>query len=434
MSATLLLASGTLTQALAQCTTCTYVVNIPDRLRTFDMRGGETITIASNVDFEGIINVLGNNVTVINQGTITRGGRLVVRGNKAVVRNEGLIAGGNGGGGTGGGLTVASEATGTVLHNQGTVASQNVVLSAPTVISNGTSTSPQSLWSGYVNRNFTAAITINNYGSWSAQVDGLPSSTVNNFGTGTWSGYLTPTGTTVINNGGTWNATNLNYSGSLTLNHTGGTWTANLNPGGALALNNSGTWTVGFNFPSAGPNSFVNTGTATLDAYLGLGSGTTTTITNSGAMTMTNGMGDISVNSSLTNARGATFRVVGQLVNFGAISNAGTVASSGNFSNKAGASMSGPAAPLRGSFTANGYAVNEGAFGLVGRLDFCNAGKSGFSSQTGSVGPATTYCSVRPLPVELAVFTAEVVKGQVQLRWVTASEQNSDKFVIERSA
>ena len=36
-------------------------------------------------------------------------------------------------------------------------------------------------------------------------------------------------------------------------------------------------------------------------------------------------------------------------------------------------------------------------------------------------------------PATLASFTAEVVEGQVQLRWATASEQNSHKFVVERS-
>ncbi len=108
---------------------------------------------------------------------------------------------------------------------------------------------------------------------------------------------------------------------TLTINHPGGAWPANLNPGGVLALNNSATWTRGFNFPSTGPNSFVNIGTAILAAYLGMGSATI--IVNSGAMTLTNGIGDISANSSFTNNRGATFRVVGQFVNSGTVCSPG---------------------------------------------------------------------------------------------------------------
>ncbi|MCI1189979.1 T9SS type A sorting domain-containing protein [Hymenobacter sp. DH14] len=433
-AAVLLLANGSLSQAWAQCTTCSYTVDNPNKSDIFNMIGGETIIIASNVNFDGTINVLGDNVTVINLGGFTRSGQIRVTGNNTVIRNESEISNGNGGNGSGSRIAVASGTTGTVLYNRGTISSDNVVLSGPTVINNGNSASSKALWSGYVGGNFTAPVTINNYGNWSGQINNLPNSTINNFAAGTWSAYITPTGTTVINNSGTWNASDLNFSGSLTLNHSGGTWTANLNPGGALTINNSGTWTKGFNFPSTGPNSFVNTGTATFGSYLGMGSATT--ITNSGAMTMTQGMGDISANSSLTNNRGATFRVTGQLINYGTVSNAGIVASTGNFSNQAGASMTGPAAPLRGSFTTNGYSVNAGSFGMVGRLDFCDSGNAtGFDSQTGSVGAAnTTYCSLRPLPVELAVFTADVVKGQVQLRWATASEQNSAVFVIERSA
>lgn len=433
-AAVLSLAGGGVGQAWGQCVTCAYSVTNPNKSDTYNLVGGETITIESNVNFDGTINVLGNNVTVVNLGSLTKGGRIVVRGNNTVIRNEGDIMDGNGANGNGGFLTVMSGFTGTVLRNTGSVTSDNIVLSAPTVINNGSAANTKATWSGYVGGKFTAPVTINNYGSWSAQINNLPGSTVNNFSTGTWSAYFTPSGPTVINNSGTWNATDLNYSGTLTLTHTGGTWTARLNPGGALTLTNSGTWTKGFNFPGTGPNSFVNTGTAILDAYLGLG--TATTITNSGAMTLANGLGDIGASSSLINQRGATFRVTGQLVNYGTVSNAGTVASTGDFANRSGGSMTGPAAPLRGSFTAGGYSANAGAFGVVGRLDFCDAGNAaGFDSQTGSVNMAnTTFCSLRPLPVELAGFTAEVIKGQVQLRWVTASERNSAVFVVERSA
>jgi hypothetical protein len=39
-----------------------------------------------------------------------------------------------------------------------------------------------------------------------------------------------------------------------------------------------------------------------------------------------------------------------------------------------------------------------------------------------------------PLPVSLMSFTATLAKGQVDLEWVTASEQNNDRFEVERSS
>lgn len=160
--------------------------------------------------------------------------------------------------------------------------------------------------------------------------------------------------------------------------------------------------------------------------------GNFTSITNSGAMT--GGLGDITANSFLTNNRGGTFRVTGQLVNSGTVSNAGAVATTDNFINASSGKMTGPASPFRSSFTTAGYSSNAGAFGMMGRLDFCDSGNvSGFDSQSGSVGPRTTFCSSRPLPVELTAFTAEAVNDKVQLRWNTATERNSAKSAVERT-
>jgi hypothetical protein len=41
--------------------------------------------------------------------------------------------------------------------------------------------------------------------------------------------------------------------------------------------------------------------------------------------------------------------------------------------------------------------------------------------------------AIVPLPVELVYFTASVRNGQVQLQWLTASEQDNDRFEVERS-
>jgi hypothetical protein len=111
-----------------------------------------------------------------------------------------------------------------------------------------------------------------------------------------------------------------------------------------------------------------------------------------------------------------------------------TIGVSANFTNSG--TVTGPAAPQRGSITAGGTSTNSGIFGATGRLDFCDAGKptNGFDTNTGIIGGATTYCSLAPLPVELTRFSAQAAKGKVQLQWATAVERNSAAFVVERSA
>lgn len=45
----------------------------------------------------------------------------------------------------------------------------------------------------------------------------------------------------------------------------------------------------------------------------------------------------------------------------------------------------------------------------------------------------TTECGFSPLPVELISFGTQAVDGHVEISWSTATEQNSDRFVVERS-
>ncbi len=42
-------------------------------------------------------------------------------------------------------------------------------------------------------------------------------------------------------------------------------------------------------------------------------------------------------------------------------------------------------------------------------------------------------CAFSPLPVELVSFQASAAEGNVAINWSTATEQNSDRFVVERS-
>lgn len=62
---------------------------------------------------------------------------------------------------------------------------------------------------------------------------------------------------------------------------------------------------------------------------------------------------------------------------------------------------------------------------------------SNWSSVTTSVplefgGTATVSCTPIILPLELVAFTAEQEADAVRLRWTTATEQNTERFVIER--
>ncbi|WP_216690332.1 T9SS type A sorting domain-containing protein [Hymenobacter siberiensis] len=442
--------------SLAQCISCTISINSTNANAGFVLVGGETVTIGSGVSYTGGLSVRGNNVTIINNGTIA--------GNAGLTVNNGL--------------------TGTLIHNLGAVPSQNIELNSPVTINNGsrdggTTVLAGATWSGYVGNDFKAPITVNNYASWTAQIQDLPGGTITNkrnatwtpdltnagnltvVNEGRWSGHLQTSGNAAVftitntstgnwaqestfnsaapitvNNQGQWPA-QINYNGALTVNHTSGTWTAILAGTGSLVVNNGATWAKGIIFPTPGPNAFNNPAgsTATLDSYLRMDA--TITITNGGVMFMTKGMSDLSANSLLTNSRGATFRVTGQFISNGRVDNSGTIAVSGNFTNENSGVFSGPAAPLRGSITAGGYTRNYGIFGATGRLDFCDTDtqpRLGFDMPSGTVGPNTTFCSLRPLPVELTSFTAEVANGKVELRWTTATERSSARFVVERSA
>jgi hypothetical protein len=466
----LLVASGFAGQAWAT----NYTVANPNKNSTFTLATGDQITINSNVSFGGAITVQGNGVTIINNGNIAAGGS----------------------------ITVNSGTTGTVINNLGTVPSQQVFLNAATTVNNGSTTVTNATWAGYVGGNFTAPLTINNFGSWTAQIQPLPGGTITNNSGATWNAYMTVSApVTVVNNGtwssqiqpagnptftitntGTWtgplsangyttaitNSGNwsgqIDYSGTLAITHTAGTWTGLPNGNsGRLTVVNGGTWTKGgFNFPSNGPNSFVTQagGTTSFDANVGLNavtsfenSGTLSlnrssslptgaTITNNASAVLNLPLGDGNTPSAFINAgtitnAGTINATSGAFANTGTLANSHTLAVTGNFSNSG--AVTGPGAPLRGSITATGTTSNTGTFGVVGRLDFCDAtaptpASNGFDTRGGTIGAATTYCSGRPLPVELTSFTATAAQGQVQVRWRTASEHNSQRFVVERSA
>lgn len=72
--------------------------------------------------------------------------------------------------------------------------------------------------------------------------------------------------------------------------------------------------------------------------------------------------------------------------------------------------------------------THTAASGTIGRPITKRAGASGWSNWGFGGGP------VNPLPVELISFTGNCVNNDVNLQWSTASEINSEKFVVERSS
>ena len=401
-----------------QCTSCT--TTLTDRTNNYTAKRGEVICILAGTTFTGTINVPQDDVTICNGGTLT------------------------------GTISVNAGTVGTVIHNTGTIATNNLRLDAATTINNGsadggTTVVAGAMWSGYLPGTISVPPIIRNYATSTVQLQPVAGATITNAPGATWNGYLTTSGSLTITNAGTWSSQIQEASNSPTISiiHNGGSWTGGLGGGsGSLRITNNATWTQGFNFPSGSANAFTTAvgATTTLNGYLGMGG--TVALTNNGKMNIANGMGAIGTGSRLANAAGGTFAVTYDFVNQGAVANMGKFTASGNFTN--GGTFTGPAALPRGQVQAAGYTVNTGSFGADGSyLDFCDStppatGSDGFDSRGGTIGNNVSFCaasaSTQPLPVALTAFTATLRAETVLLQWVTASEQNNQEFVLERSA
>lgn len=342
------------------------------------------------------------------------------------------------------------------------------------------------LYGSYGSTSKTIIINNNAGSTWSgnAQIVLAGNTTITN--AGIWNNnQFAVAGTTIINNSGQWNNTQANYTGLLTINHSStaaNSWLATPSQGSGtnnLVVNNSGLWNgVSLDFP-AGASQFNNLagGTGTMPEGKNLGIGASTTITNRGTLTISKLYATLPIGSSLINYAGtvavtpsnaytgmtnngtidnrATLNVA-DFTNSGTIINSGTLTLSSRFNNSGSiansykviavnfdnaGTVSGPAAPQRGSVRVSGVSANSGTFGgnTANRLDFCDTSTNstsngGFDTQSGTIGTSTTFCSLVPLPVELTRFTATAAKGQVVLKWATASEKNNRYFAIERSA
>jgi len=404
--------------ARSQCATCS--TTLTDNVGDYVARPGEVICILAGTTYTHTLSVPSDGVTICNSGSLT------------------------------GTLSVRAGVVGTVLNNTGSIATNSLLLAAATTINNGSSDGGTTVvagatWSGYLPSTITVPPTIHNYATSTVQLQPVAGATITNAPGATWNGYLTTSGNLAITNAGTWRSQIQEAGNSPTISivHNGGSWTGGLGGGsGSLRITNNATWTQGFNFPDGRANTFVTApgATATFSGYLGLGG--TVLLTNSGTMSLANGMGALGAGSRLTNAAGSTFAVAYDFVNQGTVSNLGTLTASGNFFNSG--TITGPAAQPRGQVQAAGYTVNNGSFGADGSyLDFCDStpptpASNGFDAPGGTIGSNVSFCaataSTQPLPVTLSSFTATLRAETVLVQWTTASELNNQEFVLERSA
>ncbi|MFT5859922.1 MAG: hypothetical protein ACI865_002028 [Flavobacteriaceae bacterium] len=84
---------------------------------------------------------------------------------------------------------------------------------------------------------------------------------------------------------------------------------------------------------------------------------------------------------------------------------------------------------VRGVVMAGGACTMASSGTIEGRMLSRN-GAVGFSTGTAYNEP---LCTIPVLPIELLSFTASVQNTDVELNWITASENNNDYFTIERS-
>jgi hypothetical protein len=88
-----------------------------------------------------------------------------------------------------------------------------------------------------------------------------------------------------------------------------------------------------------------------------------------------------------------------------------------------------------GRSASTGAGTGPGGLAVGGSLT--SAPFSGFSDfvlgATNDISNSNIFTVVNPLPVQLASFSATRAGGGVHVAWATASEKNSDHFVVERS-
>ncbi|RAV99774.1 T9SS type A sorting domain-containing protein [Pseudochryseolinea flava] len=225
--------------------------------------------------------------------------------------------------------------------------------------------------------------------------------------------------TATMNNSGDW-GTDGNWSGNNIGNTVAETITISNNVSPTVANGNSFT---------VGSITLANNNTLTVNGTLNIG--------------------DASNSRSLTTNNNANVNVAGTLIIWGNVtvnnninwSISGTVIIKGNLVmvNNANVAVSGNLR-VDGNLT-GGNNTNVAVSGLVSVGGSTNVGNGSnlngcagcYQSGGSCTGPAS-FCGSGALPVTLVSFKAKPAGDVVTLNWVTATEENAEKFVIERSA
>lgn len=224
--------------------------------------------------------------------------------------------------------------------------------------------------------------------------------------------------TATMNTSGNWNTAS-NWASSNVGNDVTETITISNNVNPTVATAN--TFTVG-------NTTFSNNNTLTVDGTLNIGnaSNSRTLTTNNNANVNVAGTliiwGNVEVNNTINWAISGTVIIKGNLImhNNANVSVSGNLRIDGNL-----------AASNNTNFAVSGT-VSVGGNTSVGNGSNLNGCAGCYQSGGSCTGPAS-FCGSGALPVTLVSFKGKPSGDVITLQWITATELNSEKFVIERS-
>lgn len=227
---------------------------------------------------------------------------------------------------------------------------------------------------------------------------------------------ITTTSNLIINGASTFT---VNASGQLLGSDNINTWNSTIHFFGHVAINKF--------VMDAGANVNLHTGVIMdLNNQLHIINGV---FTNDGGLSNSGGI-DINSTGTLITLNASRMHVTsGNMTNYGLIDVCATccMSSNGNWRNMATGTVTG-----NGAVNSGGNINNSGIWDI--NVSWCATGTGLGLPNPEDCATAQGICFAITLPVELAEFEAEAIENeQIDLSWTTASEQNSDYFVIERS-
>jgi len=194
----------------------------------------------------------------------------------------------------------------------------------------------------------------------------------------------------------------------------------------AALINNGSNYTVGnISFGNSdgltiNTTGILNVGESGTPKNFSAGNGSSITVT--GTLII---WGDLIVDNNLSLSVSGTLIIKGniQMNNGASISVTGSVQVDGDFiaGNNANVTISG------------GGNINVDGTVTVGMNGNFTGPPGSFTAGGCSEGGGSNFCSGGVLPVDLLFFTAKATLSNVKINWATASEINSDYFVIEKS-